>query len=94
MEIPVWLRGLGLGKYEAAFRENDIDETLLDAVAGSTRGALPLASPRRAAMASSSFTRCPSEVTPSSLRFSCVRLGRTEGLGAQLRKWFGRSKSP
>jgi class 3 adenylate cyclase len=25
----VWLRGLGLGKYEAIFRENDIDETVL-----------------------------------------------------------------
>ena len=25
MDIVVWLRGLGLGKYEAAFRENDID---------------------------------------------------------------------
>ena len=29
MDIVVWLRSLGLGKYEAAFRENDIDETLL-----------------------------------------------------------------
>ena len=25
----VWLRSLGLGKYEAIFRENDIDETVL-----------------------------------------------------------------
>jgi hypothetical protein len=24
-----WLRSLGLGKYEAAFRENEIDETVL-----------------------------------------------------------------
>src|SRR5580692_5814269 len=29
MDIVVWLRSLGLGKYEAAFRENDIDETIL-----------------------------------------------------------------
>ena len=49
----------------------------LDVVAASTEGALPLASLRRAAMASSSFTRCPSDATPSSFRFSCVRLGRT-----------------
>ena len=28
MDIVVWLRGLGLGKYEAAFRENEIDETV------------------------------------------------------------------
>ena len=49
----------------------------LDVVAASTEGALPLASLRRAAMASSSFSRCPSAVTPSSFRVSCVRLGRT-----------------
>ena len=29
MDIVVWLRSLGLGTYEAAFRENDIDETVL-----------------------------------------------------------------
>jgi len=29
MDLVVWLRGLGLGKYEAAFRENEIDETVL-----------------------------------------------------------------
>jgi SAM domain (Sterile alpha motif) len=28
MDIVVWLRSLGLGKYEAAFRKNDIDETV------------------------------------------------------------------
>src|SRR6202046_3453256 len=28
MDVVVWLRGLGLGKYEAAFRENEIDETV------------------------------------------------------------------
>ena len=33
--------------------------------------------PRRAAMASSSFTRCPSAVTPSCFRRSSVKLGRT-----------------
>src|SRR5437016_2093454 len=29
MDVGSWLRGLGLGKYEAAFRENEIDETVL-----------------------------------------------------------------
>ena len=29
MDIVLWLRSLGLGKYEAIFRENDIDETVL-----------------------------------------------------------------
>jgi class 3 adenylate cyclase len=29
MDVVVWLRCLGLRKYEATFRENDIDETVL-----------------------------------------------------------------
>jgi len=29
MDVVVWLRGLGLGQYEAAFRDNEIDETVL-----------------------------------------------------------------
>ena len=29
MDVGGWLRSLGLGKYEAAFRENEIDETVL-----------------------------------------------------------------
>jgi hypothetical protein len=29
MDIVVWLRSLGLGKYEALFHENDIDEKVL-----------------------------------------------------------------
>src|SRR6201981_384247 len=29
MDVRSWLRGLGLERYEAAFRENEIDETVL-----------------------------------------------------------------
>jgi hypothetical protein len=29
MDVVVWLRSVGLGKYEAAFRENEIDERVL-----------------------------------------------------------------
>ena len=29
MDVAVWLRGLGLERYEAAFRENEIDERVL-----------------------------------------------------------------
>src|SRR4029077_19756224 len=36
MDIVVWLRGLGLGKYEAAFRKNDIDETVLPSLTHET----------------------------------------------------------
>src|SRR5215470_6460006 len=29
MDVVVWLRNLGLGKYEAAFRDNEIDDSVL-----------------------------------------------------------------
>jgi hypothetical protein len=29
MDVGLWLRSLGLGQYEAAFRDNDIDEAVL-----------------------------------------------------------------
>ena len=29
MDVGVWLRGLGLDRYEAAFRDNSIDEDIL-----------------------------------------------------------------
>ena len=29
MDVGAWLRGLGLGQYEQAFRDNDIDADLL-----------------------------------------------------------------
>ena len=36
MDVVVWLRSLGLGKYEAAFRENEIDETVLSSLTHET----------------------------------------------------------
>ena len=32
MDIVVWLRSLGLGRYEAAFRDNEINEDVLPKV--------------------------------------------------------------
>ena len=29
MDVVIWLRSLGLGQYEAVFRQNDIDEMVL-----------------------------------------------------------------
>ena len=37
MDIVVWLRNLGLAKYEAIFRENDIDETVLPSLTDGER---------------------------------------------------------
>ena len=44
MDIVVWLRSLGLGKYEATFRENDIDETVLPGLTHETLKELGVAS--------------------------------------------------
>jgi SAM domain (Sterile alpha motif) len=34
MDLGDWLRSLGLERYEAAFRENEIDDTVLPAFRG------------------------------------------------------------
>ena len=44
MDVVVWLRSLGLGKYEAAFRENDIDEAVLPGLTHETLKELGVAS--------------------------------------------------
>ena len=36
MDIVVWLRSLGLGQYEAVFRQNEIDETVLPGLTADT----------------------------------------------------------
>jgi class 3 adenylate cyclase len=36
MDVVVWLRSLGLGNYETAFRENDIDQTVLPSLTHET----------------------------------------------------------
>jgi hypothetical protein len=56
MDIVVWLQRLGRGKYEAIFRENEIDETVLpDLTAEDLR---ELGEPRWATAASCSTRRC------------------------------------
>src|SRR6516165_585510 len=44
MDIVVWLRSLGLGRYEAAFRDNDIDEAVLPGLTHETLKDLGVAS--------------------------------------------------
>jgi hypothetical protein len=44
MDVVVWLRSLGLGKYEAIFRENDIDEAVLPSLTHETLKELGVAS--------------------------------------------------
>ena len=56
MDIVIWLRSLGLGKYEAAFRENEIDETVLSSLTHETLRSL---ASRQLGIASSSWMPLP-----------------------------------
>ncbi len=44
MDVVVWLRSLGLGQYEAVFRQNDIDEKVLPNLTGEDLKELGVAS--------------------------------------------------
>jgi len=44
MDVVVWLRSLSLAKYEAIFRENDIDETVLPSLTHETLKEIGVAS--------------------------------------------------
>ena len=44
LDIAIWLRQLGLGRYKAAFRENDIDQTVLRSLTHETLKELGVAS--------------------------------------------------
>jgi hypothetical protein len=37
MDVLAWLRGLGFGKYDAAFRKKEIDATVLASLTQKTR---------------------------------------------------------
>jgi hypothetical protein len=64
----VWLRSLGLGRYEAAFRENEIDETVLPSLTHETLKELGVT-----ALGTTSGAFCLSEQRGSE-RLSFVRL--------------------
>ena len=57
MDVGAWLRGLGLGRYEQAFRDNEIDaEVLAELTADDLR---ELGLPARAAASGSTAIRGP-----------------------------------
>ena len=41
MDVVVWLRSLGLGKYEAIFRESKIDQLVSEPSSGGPEGNRP-----------------------------------------------------
>ena len=54
----MWLRSLGLGKYEAAFRENEIDETVLPNLTAEDLKVWASASSATAVKSSTPLPRC------------------------------------
>jgi SAM domain (Sterile alpha motif)/Adenylate and Guanylate cyclase catalytic domain len=64
MDVVVWLRSLGLGKYEAAFRENDIDETVLPGLTHETLKELGVASIGHRVKLLDAIAALPSDASP------------------------------
>ena len=58
MDIGDWLRSLGLERYEAAFRENEIDETVLRRLTAEDLKELGVGRPR-ASPQTAGRHRCP-----------------------------------
>jgi hypothetical protein len=69
MDVGDWLRGLGLAQYEAAFRENEIDETVLPHLTADDLKELGVASighrRKLLAAAASLATAAPSQAAPA-----------------------------
>jgi hypothetical protein len=66
MDVVVWLRGLGLGKYEAVFRENEINERVLQSLTvEDLKGAL------RERAAPEAVRTCSDELVPLHVRARC-----------------------
>ena len=80
MDVVVWLRSLGLGQYEAVFRENEIDETVLPSLTAEDLKELGVGTSGTAASCSTRLLRCVATQTrpqplPPVLRQSTHPLG-------------------
>src|SRR5215472_4091089 len=82
MDVVVWLRSLGLGKYEAAFRENEISEKVLPSLTAEDLkelGVAALGHRRRASNQSilrlDTAGSCPSRVAVRAQRIEIIPFG-------------------
>ena len=75
MDIVIWLRSLGLGKYEAILRENDIDETVLLTLTAEDLKELGVTSfgHRRKLVDAIAALRNEASVQPASIRLAPAR---------------------
>ena len=63
MDLGGWLRSLGLERYEAAFRENEIDETVLPSLTHKTLKELGVAEKGDRRIKSDGSSECTSPAT-------------------------------
>ena len=87
MDVVVWLRGLGLGKYEAVFRENEINERVLQSLTvEDLKGALrERADQRQLELALTNW--CPSMFAPVAAIAYHSRLSRDVPALAACDRW-------
>ena len=78
MNVAAWLQGLGLGQYEQAFRENDIDaEVLADLTADDLIGVgVTSVGHRRKLLAAIAALRDGTEQTPPPVRGAPASISR------------------
>jgi class 3 adenylate cyclase len=91
MDIVVWLRSLGLGKYEAAFRENEIDETVLPDLTAEDLKELGVAAlgHRRKLLAAIAALRNDASVQPAAITISTTRPSATTPTAAPVAEAVG-----
>ena len=70
MDIPNWLRGIGLGQYAELFRSNDIDDTLIHQLSDDDLKELGVASlghRKKLLRAIATLGRVPESATPGAV---------------------------
>lgn len=86
MDIPTWLRGIGLSQYAELFRSNDIDDTLIHQLSGDDLkelGVVSLGHRKRLLEAIAALGRPPESATPGAV--SPGRVADARGSAAERR---------
>src|SRR3954447_11075082 len=65
MDVGAWLRGLGLGQYEQAFRDNDVDAAVLPGLTGEELGVVSVGHRRRMLQAVAALQAAAAPAAPT-----------------------------
>ena len=91
MDVVVWLRSLGLGKYEAVFRENDIDETVIPSLTHENLKELGVAAFGHRVKLLDAIAALRNDARAGSIGNRCIRDSRCGPLPGAWRRGFWRA---